>query len=76
VFEIIPAHTTDIYIQRERSGNNFLFRVTCIRGNELNGQIVITDNYLNEIDEIAALRNLVTHAMKEEIGLDRLLVHL
>lgn len=73
MFEWLPVHTTDIYIQRLRSGNNFKFRVTFIRGNELNGQIVFSDDQLTEI---IALRDLVTHAMKDEISLDRLLVHL
>lgn len=79
MFKWLPTYTTDIYIQRERTGNNFRFLVTFIRGNELNGQMVIYDYCLADLRDSAefiALRNLATHETKEEISLDRLLVHL
>lgn len=73
MFAWLPVYTTDVYIQRHRTGNNFRFCVTFIRGNELNGQIIIYDNHLVAI---IALRNLVTNEMQEEISLDRLMIHL
>lgn len=73
MFAWIPVYTTDVYIQREISGTDIQFRLTFIRKNELNGQIVISEKSLGAIIE---LRNFVVGRPKVEISLDRILVHL
>lgn len=73
MFEWIPVYTTDVYIQREISGNNIQFRLTFIRKNELNGQLIIPEEAIAAIIE---LRDFVVGRPKVEISLDRILVHL